>query len=185
MQLVEASFGRSLFVLGGARSGKSRHAQAVAEAVAGRHSAQLVYVATAQSFDGEMEERIARHQADRDGRWRTIEAPIALADALASEDRPDVVMLVDCLTLWTSNLLLKDAPCTAQFDELIRTLDKLQGRVVLVSNEVGQGIVPDNALARRFRDAAGLLHQRVAACVDSVDIVMAGIAQRWKAHHGD
>jgi adenosylcobinamide kinase/adenosylcobinamide-phosphate guanylyltransferase len=180
MQSVGALFGKSLFVLGGARSGKSRHAQGVAEAATPDRATRLVYIATAQAFDGEMEERIARHRADRDDRWRTVEAPLALGQALASEDGTDVVMLVDCLTLWMSNLLLADENIAARVDDLVETLARLEGRVVLVSNEVGLGIVPDNRLARRFRDEAGLLHQRIAAQVDSVDMVMAGLAQRWK-----
>ncbi len=180
MQSVGTPFGKSLFVLGGARSGKSRHAQGLAEAAATDHAARLVYIATAQAFDGEMEDRIARHRADRDDRWRTVEAPLALGGALKNEDGPDVVMLVDCLTLWMSNLLLADEAIAARVDDLVQTIARLEGRVIFVSNEVGLGIVPDNLLARRFRDAAGLLHQRIAAEVDSVDMVMAGLVQRWK-----
>ena len=179
MQSVGTPFGKSLFVLGGARSGKSRHAQTLAEAAA-MDQTRLVYIATAQAFDGEMEDRIARHRADRDDRWRTVEAPLALGDALSREDGVDVVMLVDCLTLWMSNLLLADEAIAARVDDLVETIARLQGRVILVSNEVGLGIVPDNALARRFRDSAGSLHQRIAAQVDSVDMVMAGLVQRWK-----
>jgi len=181
MQSVGTPFGKSLFVLGGARSGKSRHAQALAEAAA----TGLVYIATAQAFDGEMEDRIARHRADRDDRWRTVEAPLALGEALKSEDGPDAVMLVDCLTLWVSNLLLADEAVAARVDDLVETIARLEGRVILVSNEVGLWIVPDNVLARRFRDAAGLLHQRIAAEVDSVDMVMAGLVQRWKTPNVD
>lgn len=181
MQSVGAPFGRSLFILGGARSGKSRHAQALAEAAAADQAIRLVYIATAQAFDDEMQDRIARHRADRDGRWRTVEAPIALGEALVREDGPDVVMLVDCLTLWISNLLLANEAIAARVDDLVETIDRLNGRVILVSNEVGLGIVPDNLLARRFRDAAGLLHQRIAAQVDTVDMVMAGLIQRWKS----
>ncbi len=180
MQSVGTPFGKSLFVLGGARSGKSRHAQRMAEAAATDQATRLVYIATAQAFDGEMEDRIARHRADRDDRWRTVEAPLALGEALASEDGADVVILVDCLTLWMSNLLLADGAIAARVDDLVETIARLDGRVILVSNEVGLGIVPDNLLARRFRDEAGLLHQRIAAQVDSVDMVMAGLAQRWK-----
>ena len=180
MHSVDASFGRSLFVLGGARSGKSRHAQALAEAAAASNGGRLVYIATAQAFDAEMHERIVRHQADRDERWQTIGAPLELADALTAADGEDRVMLVDCLTLWMSNLLLADRDMAAHTNQLVDTIALLAGRIILVSNEVGLGIVPDNALARRFRDAAGLLHQRIAAQVDSVDMVMAGLAQRWK-----
>lgn len=183
------SFGMSLFVLGGARSGKSRHAQAVAEAVAEPREgasigARLVYIATAQAFDAEMRDRIARHQSDRDARWWTVEAPLDLSGTLRRVDGTDVVILVDCLTLWLSNLVLDDADIDAEVAELLATLARLEARIVLVSNEVGLGIVPDNALARRFRDAAGLLHQRLAAQVDSVDVVVAGLVQRWKTFVG-
>lgn len=181
MHSVDASFGRSLFVLGGARSGKSRHAQALAETAAARNGGRLVYIATAQAFDTEMDERIVRHQADRDERWQTVDAPLELVDALTAADGVDSVMLVDCLTLWMSNLLLADRDIAAQIDRLVDTIAVLTGRIILVSNEVGLGIVPDNALARLFRDGAGRLHQRIAAEVDSVDMVMAGLVQRWKA----
>lgn len=174
------AFGKSLFVLGGARSGKSRHAQAMAEAAASQAGGALIYVATAQAFDGEMTDRIARHRADRDARWQTLEAPLELAEALAAADRPGAVILVDCLTLWLSNLLLADADIDAAADTLLSRIATLTAKIILVSNEVGLGIVPDNALARRFRDAAGLLHQRIAAQVDSVDMVAAGLVQRWK-----
>lgn len=167
---------KSLLVLGGARSGKSRHAQAVAEASGG----ELVFIATAQAFDREMTDRIARHRADRDARWRTLEAPLALAEAIAAADRPGATVLVDCLTLWASNLLLADADTDAAAAALVATLERTSARIILVSNEVGFGIVPDNALARRFRDVAGLLNQRVAAAVAQVDFVIAGLPQRLK-----
>ncbi len=181
VQSVGASFGKSLFVLGGARSGKSRHAQETAEALAALAPVKLVYVATAQAFDGEMTDRITRHRADRDDRWETVEAPLALPEALLAASAADTVLLVDCLTLWVSNLLLADVPIAARIDALLAAIGGLEGRIIVVSNEVGLGIVPDNALARRFRDAAGLLHQRIAAEMDSVDMVMAGLVQRWKS----
>ena len=168
--------GVTTLVLGGARSGKSRHAQALAEASGGR----LTFIATAQPFDDEMRDRIARHRADRDARWRTLEAPLDLAEAIAAEDRPGATILVDCLTLWASNLLLADADTDAAAQTLVATLARASARIVLVSNEVGFGIVPDNALARRFRDVAGLLNQRVAAVVSEVDFVIAGLPQRLK-----
>ena len=174
------SFGKSLFVLGGARSGKSRHAQAIAEAAAATSAGPLVYIATAQAFDEEMRDRIARHQDDRDTRWQTVEAPIDLAAALRAVDGADTVVLVDCLTLWLSNLILGEVDIEREVDGLLAALAGLEARIILVSNEVGLGIVPDNALARRFRDAAGRLHQRLAAQVDSVDGVMAGLVQHWK-----
>ena len=163
---------RVTLVLGGARSGKSRRAQALAEAAS---VDRRVFIATAQAFDAEMRERIDRHRADRDGRWRTVEAPVDLAAAIALADAPDALLLVDCLTLWTSNLLLADHPLDPALDALCDTLASVRGRVVLVSNEVGWGIVPDNALARRFRDWAGIVNQRVAAAAGRVELVVAGL----------
>lgn len=170
------SFGSSLLVVGGARSGKSRHAQALAEAT----GCELVFIATAQAFDAEMTERIARHRADRGAEWRTVEAPIDLVEALLAENHPGRTILVDCLTLWASNLLLSDADVDACIASLEACMPAMTARVVLVSNEVGFGIVPDNALARRFRDIAGTLNQRVAAVVEQVDLVVAGLPQRIK-----
>jgi adenosylcobinamide kinase/adenosylcobinamide-phosphate guanylyltransferase len=167
---------RSWLVLGGARSGKSRHAQAIAEARGGT----LVFVATAQAYDDEMRDRIARHRSDRDARWRTVEAPLALAAAIRAADGEGVVMLIDCLTLWASNLLLGDHDIDAAADALLAAIAAVRGTIVLVSNEVGYGIVPDNALARRFRDVAGILNQRVAAAVARVDLVAAGLPLRLK-----
>ena len=155
-------------ILGGARSGKTAHALAAAEA-SGRG---LVMIATAEALDAEMEERIARHRAERGPRWRTIEAPLDLASALAQVSA-DETAVVDCLTLWVSNLMHADRDLEA---ETARLIAALPGRdLVLVSNEVGLGIVPDNALARRFRDAAGRLNQQVAAAADRVVFVAAGL----------
>lgn len=168
---MTAMFGegdRSLLVLGGARSGKSRHAQAVAETRGGA----LVFIATAQAFDDEMRDRITRHQADRDDRWRTVEAPLDLPEALAGTAG---VVLVDCLTLWASNLLLADADWEAATERLTDAIAAHRGTLILVANEVGLGIVPDNALARRFRDMAGTINQRVAAAVDRVHFLAAGL----------
>lgn len=166
----------SLLVLGGARSGKSRHAQAAAEATGGA----LVFVATAQAFDVEMTARIARHRADRDARWCTREAPLDLPGAIAAEDRAGAVILVDCLTLWASNLMLAEQPVEAATEALVERIAAARARIVLVSNEVGWGIVPDNPLARRFRDVAGTLNARVAAAVARVDLIVAGLPLRLK-----
>ena len=169
--------GTRLFVLGGARSGKSRYAQARAEMLAGRHH----FVATAEAFDDEMRERIARHQADRDTRWSTVEAPRDLPSALDALTAPDAVVLVDCLTLWLSNLILIDADIDQAEAELRQIINGFAGHIFVVSNEVGLGIVPANALARRFGDAAGRLNQAVAAVADEVVLLTAGLPLTLKA----
>lgn len=161
----------SLLVLGGARSGKSRFAQGRAEALPG----ELVYLATAQAFDDEMRERIALHRADRGARWSTVEAPLDLAGMITACSTPDKVVLVDCLTLWASNLMLAERDTAAATAGLVRAVSRAQGPVILVANEVGLGIVPDNALARRFRDVAGEINQAVAGSVDGVIFVAAGL----------
>ena len=166
----------SLLVLGGARSGKSRYAQARAEAT----GLDRCFIATAQAFDDEMYDRITRHQQDRDALWHTIEAPMALADAIRANAAPSRVLLVDCLTLWTFNLLLAGRDIDAATDDLVAAIVAAPGPIILVANEVGLGIVPDNALARRFRDAAGLLNQRVAATVREVQFLAAGLPLRLK-----
>lgn len=163
-------------VLGGARSGKSRYAQQRAEALAGRH----VFIATAEAWDAEMAERIARHRADRDTRWETVDAPRDLAAALDAASGTGAVVLVDCLTLWASNLLLADADMEEATDELRAAIARFDGGLILVANETGFGIVPDNALARRFRDAAGRINQAVAATADEVMLVVAGLPMRVK-----
>ena len=166
----------ALLVLGGARSGKSRYAQARAEALDG----ELVFVATAQALDGEMAERIAHHRDDRGPRWSTLEAPVELGAAIRAEAGPGRVLLVDCLTLWTSNLLLADRDIAAAAGELVHAIGQARGALIFVSNEVGLGIVPDNALARRFRDEAGRVNQQVAAAAGEVVFVAAGLPLRLK-----
>lgn len=161
----------SLLVLGGARSGKSRYAQARAEAL----GLKPIYVATAQAFDDEMCSRIARHQADRDTGWETIEAPIAIDRAVAERSDPDTVMLIDCLTLWATNLILGDHAVAEATQALVAALANARGPVILVANEVGYGIVPENELARQFRDEAGMINQRVAAAVSEVKLIVAGL----------
>ena len=155
-------------VLGGARSGKSRFA----EALVTRLPAPWVYVATAQAFDDEMRERIAEHRAGRAAGWRTTEAPLDLAAAL--RDAGDAPVLVDCLTLWLTNLMLGGADLEGAAAALDAALDRT-APTVLVSNEVGLGIVPENALARRFRDEAGRLHQRITARAGRVVLMVAGL----------
>ena len=169
--------GASLFVIGGARSGKSRYAQARAEAAGG----DPVFIATAEAFDDEMHERIARHQADRDARWSTVEAPRELPAAIDALSGGEAVVLVDCLTLWVSNLLLADADIRAAGEQLCDAIVRFDGTLILVANEVGLGIVPDNALARRFRDAAGRLNQSVAGVVREVVLLTAGLPLTLKS----
>ena len=167
---------RIVLWIGGARSGKSRLAQAQAEAMAG----ELIYVATGEPLDGEMAARIARHRKDRGTRWRTMDAPIHLPEVIRREAAPGRVLLVDCLTLWLSNLMLGEHDLPVATHQLIDALGEAQGPVLLVTNEVGMGIVPENALARRFRDEAGRLNQRVAELATEVQLVAAGLALRMK-----
>ncbi|MBB3951738.1 bifunctional adenosylcobinamide kinase/adenosylcobinamide-phosphate guanylyltransferase [Aureimonas jatrophae] len=165
-------------VLGGARSGKSRFAEGLVRGT-GR---EPVYLATGQAFDREMERRIAEHQARRPAPWRTVDAPLELGAAIRREAGAGTAVLVDCLTLWVTNLLFAERDMEAEREALLATLRDLSPKssVVLVSNEVGLSIVPDNALARRFRDEAGLLHQSVAALAHEVHLVVAGLPLRIK-----
>lgn len=161
----------STLVLGGARSGKS----AFAERLCLDSGLEPVYVATAEARDAEMQARIAAHRARRGSGWRTIEAPRALGAVLEVEAAPGRIVLVDCLTLWLSNLIEAGDDLEPASATLADLLPRLDGPVVLVANEVGLGIVPDNALARRFRDAAGRLNQRVAASCTHVVFIAAGL----------
>ncbi len=158
------------FVLGGAASGKSALAEQVVEAT----GKPKVYIATAQAFDDEMRQKIAAHQVSRGDGWETVEEPFGLAGVLERQ-AAEAVVLVDCLTLWLTNILLAEHDLDAEFDRLIEALESRNCELVLVSNEVGQGIVPDNALSRKFRAAQGRLNQRVAASADRVIAVMAGL----------
>lgn len=157
-------------VIGGARSGKSSFAEMLANAT-GRTRR---YVATAQAWDDEMRTRIALHLDQRGPGWITIEAPLDLVGALANAQSDDVI-LVDCATLWLSNQLLGDANLDAEASSLLAAIAACAAPLIIVSNEVGWSIVPDNALARRFRDAQGRLNQQMAAQADLVVAVMAGL----------
>lgn len=165
---------KSILITGGARSGKSTYAEGRTLALA-RPDQAAVYIATAQAFDDEMADRIARHQARRGPEWQTLSEPIDLIGALRDSDRADgPPRLVDCLTLWLTNLMLADHDWEAACHTLCETIPNLQAPVVFVTNEVGAGIVPENALARAFRDAAGLVNQRVAQTCDELWLVVAG-----------
>ena len=161
---------RHRLVLGGARSGKSRHAQALAEAT----GPQRTYLATAEARDEEMAARIAQHQAERSEGWQTLEAPFDMPEALGTVAESDVV-LVDCLTLWLTNVMLGDRDVDTETEALVVTLVAARQPVILVSNEVGLGLVPETPLGRAFRDAQGRLNQRMAEVVAEVRFVAAGL----------
>lgn len=167
--------GTLTFLLGGARSGKSAHAERLVTA----HQAPWTYIATAEAYDDEMRERISLHRERRGEGWLTLDSPLDLAETLSNvpDGRP---VLVDCLTLWLSNHLLAEHDLEAESAALEAVLSKPRGAWFAVANEVGLGIVPDNALARRFRDAAGRLNQRIAARADSVILMVAGIPLQVK-----
>lgn len=164
-------------VLGGARSGKSHHAESL---VAGHLDAsnsitRPTYIATAEAGDGEMVNRIADHRARRGDRWHTEETLLALADVIVRATDDGQPALIDCLTLWLSNVMHAQLDIEAETSTLLDAFEHAKGPVVCVANEVGLGIVPDNALARAFRDAAGRLNQQVAAQAERVDFVAAGL----------
>lgn len=165
------SLPRLTLVLGGARSGKSRHAEDLIKSAAPPWS----YIATAEALDEEMGERIALHRDRRDARWLTIDAPRDLARAIAKADAEGRPVLIDCLTLWLSNTMLADADVAQASADLAGVLSEARGPIVAVSNEVGFGLVPETALGRRFRDAQGRLNQQVAAVADRVVLVAAGL----------
>ena len=162
---------RVTLVLGGARSGKSSFAEEMAISL----DREMFYIATAQPGDEEMAARIAEHQARRGAHWQTVEAPLDLPAALSTTAGPGRVALVDCLTLWLSNLMAVERDLSAETQALLATLGRPAGPVILVSNEVGLGIVPMNALARAFRDHQGRLNQQVAALADRVVLMAAGL----------
>lgn len=161
---------RLTLVTGGARSGKSSYAERLA--IASLRPRR--YIATAQAFDAEMEERITMHRAQRGADWVTVEAPLDLAAALASA-KPEEVVLVDCLTLWLTNHLLAEHDLEAEISNLLTALKNCSAPVICVTNEVGWGIVPMDALSRRFRDEQGRLNQRVAAAADLAVAVLCGL----------
>ncbi len=165
----------SFLILGGAKSGKSDLALALAESLGGRP----VFLATARAGDPEMAQRIARHQARRGPAWQTVEEPLDLVPALEKHDALDAVLLVDCLTLWLSNLLAGEAmtpdQAAGRVEALAALIPRLSADLILVANEVGLGIVPHNPLARAFRDLAGSCNQRLAQAAATVVLVTAGL----------
>ena len=160
---------RITLILGGARSGKSARALTLADAP------PHVFIATAESLDDEMAARIQLHQAERGATWGLVEEPLELAQAIRAHAAEETILLVDCLTLWLSNLMHHEYDVAAATEGLVAVLAGVPGRVVLVSNEIGMGLAPMNALGRDFRDAQGRLNQRIAAVADHVEFVAAGL----------
>jgi len=168
------------FVIGGCRSGKSRYAQRLAEGIQNRNR---IFIATCVPYDEEMQERVRKHQEDRDSTWTTVDAPILLPDMLEKYGKEENVVLADCLTLWISNLLMYPdivQEIDLRVDNLIQSLENVNGTVIVVSNEVGAGIVPENRLARQFRDIVGILNRKTAAVADEVIWMVAGIPVKIK-----
>ncbi len=164
-----------VLVMGGAKSGKSRISLDICNEIARKK----IFIATAQALDNEMKERIRRHKEERGGDWGTIEEPIEIVDKMSKFDSEETVILLDCLTLWISNLFMKYGesrqPINEFVDKFVEQLAKAKGVIVVVSNEVGMGIVPDNDLARVYRDVAGSLNQEIVRTARKVVMVIAGI----------
>lgn len=177
--------GNVLYITGGARSGKSSFAEAKAAALARQAERRVCYLATAQAFDAEMTERIGRHRADRPAEWQTLEEPLALVQTLKelAKTAPLDILLIDCLSLWVSNMLLADYTpdqMLEQTHKLLAVLVQREAASLLVSNEVGMGIVPDNALARQYRDALGWVNQACASASHEAYLLVSGLPLQLK-----
>jgi adenosylcobinamide kinase / adenosylcobinamide-phosphate guanylyltransferase len=170
------AYRKIVLVIGGARSGKS----AFAEDMAAKSGLAKIYVATGQAFDREMSDRIDIHKQRRGPDWENVEDPFDLARVLKETARGDRSVLVDCLTLWITNLMIEQRDFVREADALLALLPEIEGQIIFVSSEVGLGIVPDNYLARSFRDHAGRLHQQIAALADEVYFVAAGLPLKMK-----
>lgn len=165
----------TILVTGGARSGKSSFAEKRTKQL----GSSLMYIATSEIIDSEMEKRVAEHQARRGSEWQTLHAPLKLAEALSETDGKGPC-LVDCLTIWLNNLIFHNEDTVVATKELIKVLEQRSDPVVLVTNEVGSGIVPENALARRFRDEAGRMNQIISQVADEVYLSVSGIPLQIK-----
>ena len=179
------------FVLGGVRSGKSQFAETLAlqlfcaaNPLSDTSEGKLVYIATAVAFDVEMQARIDLHKERRESKWQLIEAPIELPSVIRAHDAADNILLVDCTSIWVTNLLINNINTDLYQKDLISCLNDISGKIILVASETGLGIVPDNKLSRQFRDANGLNNQAIAATAQSVFFLIAGIAQKIKAPNG-
>ena len=177
------------FVLGGARSGKSRHAEQLAHTRASRLASPVTYIATARhTGDAEFSARIAHHRARRPAHWGLVEADLDLASAIAESDDGRTCILVDCLTLWLANVICpaEGEPCddgAARMDALEAALARARGPIIVVSNEIGMGVVPMGAMTRRYVDELGRLNQRVAALARAVTLMVAGLPMTVKSEH--
>ncbi|MBR9866572.1 MAG: bifunctional adenosylcobinamide kinase/adenosylcobinamide-phosphate guanylyltransferase [Oceanospirillales bacterium] len=159
------------FIIGGARSGKSSYAENLAR----NSGSDVIYIATAQAYDDEMQRRIQQHKNQRPGAWVTVEEPIEISDVIRNESAVNNCLLIDCLTLWVTNLLSADKDITDYKDRLVDAIGRVKGDIILVSNETGMGVVPMGELTRRYCDEAGWLHQKIAALADQVVLMVAGI----------
>lgn len=164
-------------ILGGARSGKSRHAETLAK----NSGKEVVYLATAQAFDEEMKARIQQHINDRPSSWPTIECPLDLPQVIEQQGKEGRILLVDCLTLWLNNLMMAERDLEQATTELIQSLESVKAEVLLVSNEITMGVVPMGELSRNYVDALGRLHQQIAAKASKVTLMVAGIAMPVKS----
>ncbi len=164
------------FIIGGARSGKSGFAEKNAVSFKGERA----YIATATALDDEMKERIDKHKKERSGKWDTFEEPVEIAPLIKELSGRYDVILLDCLTLWLSNMFQNEANIEGEIEKLTSTLENIKSPIFIVSNETGMGIVPDNPLARKFRDMSGIMNQKVAFVADEVYMVVAGIPMRIK-----
>ena len=162
---------KSTLILGGARSGKSSYAEKLALSF----DLEPIYIATAQAKDDEMVDRIRHHKLRRNADWKTIEEPLNISKVIVDHSSPHNVILIDCLTLWLSNIFAKSLNFETEIKTLVEAVAAAKGPIIFVSNEVGQGIVPINELARNFRDEAGRLNQQIAASVANVYVIMAGL----------
>lgn len=179
-RLVENALNwRTHLVIGGARSGKTAYGMRLAVEC----DLDQWMIATAEAGDAEMRERISRHRAERGANWQVAEEPIALVDALARTAAPGRVIVVDCLTIWLSNWFLRELDYASEVDRLAAWLQANSSPVILISNELGMGLVPETSLGRGFRDAHGRMNQSLAAICDCVTFVAAGLPLVLKSHH--
>ena len=167
-------------ILGGVKSGKSLFAEQQVVDWEKVNTGEVIYIATAESHDDEFSDRIARHRSQRPAHWRTIEEPIKISEILGQVSGQGKCVLLECLTLWMSNLLLDEDKLAARVEQFCKAFERYDGEIIVVSNETGLGIMPDNAMARRFGDELGVLQQRLASLSDEVVMVVAGLPQRLK-----